>query len=329
MVENIDLGRVLVFGANGMVGSAIVRHLESMPGLTEILASTRENVDLHNRQETFDYIAKLRPDWVVLAAAKVGGIMANQKYPQKFLSDNLLLELNVIDGAYEAGVKKLMFLGSSCIYPKGIEGPIPETALLNGHLEKTNEAYSIAKIAGIKLCESYNQQFGVDFRSVMPCNLYGPGDNYNAENSHVIPGLMGRLHCAKEHNLDYVKVWGTGLVKREFMHVDDLAGAVIYFMKLSGEIFHSQVDYKVSHLNVGTGVEVKIHELAEKIKEVVGFEGKLIFDDSISDGVAGKLLDSTRAKALGWFPRIDLIDGLERTYESFLKERSSNKLRDR
>tara|TARA_R110002167_G_scaffold168187_8_gene365838 strand:- start:627 stop:1451 length:825 start_codon:yes stop_codon:yes gene_type:complete len=259
-----------------------------------------------------------RIDEVYLAAAKVGGIHANNSYPAEFIYQNLMIECNVIHAAWRAGVEKLLFLGSSCIYPKLATQPMAEDTLLTGTLESTNEPYAIAKIAGIKLCESYNRQYGVDYRSVMPTNLYGPNDNFHPENSHVIPGLMRRFHEAKVKRLDEVVVWGSGNVRREFLHVDDMAAASAHVMELDREIYEAHTDEMLSHINVGTGQDCTIRELAETMAEVVGFEGKIVFDASRADGAPRKLLGVRRLAELGWRAEMNLSDGLTETYRWFV-----------
>jgi len=271
------------------------------------------------------FFAEERPEVVFLAAAKVGGIRANDRYPAEFIYQNLMIEANVVDAAYRIGVGRLLFLGSSCIYPRLAEQPMREDALLTGTLEPTNEPYAVAKIAGIKLCESYNRQYGTDFRSVMPTNLYGPGDNFDLADSHVIPALIRKFHEARVSGAAYVEVWGTGEARREFLHVDDMAAACVHVMGLPREIFAQHTQPMLSHINIGTGQDVTIRELAELVRDVVGFEGEILFDRSKPDGAPRKLLDVSRIRALGWEARIGLREGLEGTYRSCKSQVSSNK----
>ncbi|NOT40045.1 MAG: GDP-L-fucose synthase [Alphaproteobacteria bacterium] len=304
--------RVLVAGHNGMVGAAIVRRLAGER--CEILTADRTRVDLKDQTATRAWIADAKPDAVFLAAAKVGGILANDTYPADFLYDNLVIETNVIEAAHRAKVAKLLFLGSSCIYPKFAPQPITEEALLTGPLEPTNEWYAIAKIAGIKLCQAYRKQHGADFISAMPTNLYGPGDNFDLQSSHVIPALIRKAHEAKAVNSPEMAIWGTGTPRREFLHVDDCAAALVHLMKsYSGD----------SHVNVGAGEDVTIFDLTQTIADVVGFRGKIVRDTAKPDGTPRKLMDSGRLRALGWSPAIGLRTGLERTYEWFLKNRAA------
>lgn len=309
-------GKIYIAGHRGMVGSAIVRQLDAC-GFSNIVTRTHSELDLTNQAAVAAFMQEQQPDYVVLAAAKVGGIHANNEYPAEFIYENIMMEANVIHQAYRAGVQELLFLGSSCIYPKLAEQPMREAALLTGSLEPTNEPYAIAKIAGIKLCESYNRQYGVDFRSVMPTNLYGSNDNFHPENSHVIPALIRKFHEAKISGANAVEVWGTGQVKREFLHVDDMAAACVHVMGLSKAHYAEVTEPMLSHLNVGTGEDVTIRELSETIGEVVGFTGELNFDANKPDGAPRKLMDNTRLKALGWSPRISLKTGLSTTYEWF------------
>ena len=311
------LGKVMVLGSKGMVGSSLIRRLETTAGVSDIIPVSREQVNLANQNDTFAFIASKKPDWVVVAAAKVGGIHANNAYPAEFIYQNLVIELNAIEGSFRAGVEKIVFLGSSCIYPKFADQPIKEEALLTGGLESTNEPYAIAKIAGIKLCESYNRQYGTDYRSLMPTNLYGPGDNYHALNSHVIPGLIRRLHEAMLNGDETVEVWGTGQARREFLFVDDLSDAIIHIMGLRKSTVESVRGGDVSHLNVGTGVDVSISELASLISRTVGYGGKLLFDSSRPDGTPRKLLDVSKLMALGWQSLTPLDKGVKAAYGSF------------
>ncbi len=308
--------RVFVAGHKGMVGSAIVRQLQDRD--VEIVTRDRVELNLLEQSAVFDFFEDNQIDQVYLAAAKVGGIVANNSYPADFIYQNLTIQNNIIEGAYRAGVKQLLFLGSSCIYPKYAEQPMREDALLTGILEPTNEPYAVAKIAGIKTCESYNRQFGVDYRSVMPTNLYGENDNFHPENSHVIPALMRRFHEAKLARDDKVVVWGSGKPMREFLHVDDMAAASIHVMNLDSEIYQSNTQPMLSHINVGTGEDCTIRELAETMAEVVGFDGLLEFDSTKPDGTPRKLMDVSRLKKLGWNSSISLKDGLVSTYKWFL-----------
>jgi GDP-L-fucose synthase len=309
--------KIYVAGHQGMVGSAIVRALKKQ-GHTNVIGRTHKELDLTNQNEVNKFFKEEKPDQVYLAAAKVGGIHANNTYPAEFIYHNLMVEANVIHAAWENGVQKLLFLGSSCIYPKEAPQPMREEVLLSGHLEPTNEPYAIAKITGIKLCESYNRQYGVDYRSIMPTNLYGPGDNYHPENSHVIPALLRRFHEAKLNKNPSVIIWGTGKPKREFLYVDDMAEASVFVMLLDQKKYESQTQPMQSHLNVGFGSDLTIHELAVTIKKVIGFEGEIEFDSEKSDGSLQKLMDSSRLNQLGWRAQIDLELGLNQTYQDFL-----------
>lgn len=315
--------KVYIAGHRGMVGSAIYRHLsENGHPDDRIVTRTRCDLDLTDQAAVRTFFAAEQPDQIYLAAAKVGGIYANSTYPADFIYSNLMVETNVIDAAFRSGVKKLLFLGSSCIYPKHSSQPIREESLLTGPLEPTNEPYAIAKIAGIKLCESYNRQYGIshglDYRSVMPANLYGPGDNYHPENSHVIPALIRRFHEGKMYDAPSVTIWGTGAPKREFLYVDDLAAACVHVMNLPKEIYQLHTEPMQNHINVGFGNDITIRELAEKISDVVGYRGTIMFDPSKSDGTARKLMDSSRLNALGWAAKEDLDAGLSKAYEDFL-----------
>ena len=301
-----------------MVGSAIVRKLEAI-GSFEIVSRERESLDLTSQAEVQNFFRSEKIEQVYLAAAKVGGIHANNSYPAEFIYENLMIECNIIHQAYAAGVKQLLSLGSSCIYPKLAQQPMVESELLNGHLEATNEPYAIAKIAGIKLCESYNRQYGVDYRSVMPTNLYGENDNFHPENSHVIPAMMCRFHEAKLRDDKEVVVWGTGTPMREFLHVNDMASACIHVMKLDKAIYSEHTQPMMSHINVGTGIDCTIRELAETMKQVVGFEGKIVFDTTKPDGAPRKLMDVSRLERLGWKASVSLQDGLGMTYRWFLE----------
>lgn len=302
--------RIWVAGHKGMVGSAVVRRLEAEP-VGEILIASRQDADLTRQTEVEDWLEAHKPDAIILAAAKVGGIHANDTYPADFLYENLMIEANIIKAAADLKTDKLLFLGSSCIYPKMAPQPIAEDALLTGPLEPTNEWYAVAKIAGIKLCQAYRKQYGHDFISAMPTNLYGPGDNYDLQNSHVIPALIRKAHEAKLSGAAEMVVWGTGTPRREFMHVDDLADALVFLLKS-----YSGYD----HVNVGVGEDVTIKELAETVCRVVGFEGKLVFDTSKPDGTPRKLMDNTHLLSQGWAPKIDLPDGLYHAYSSFQRD---------
>ena len=313
--------KIYVAGHRGMVGSAIVRNLESK-GYKNIIGRTHAQLDLTNQAAVQTFFQTEKPDQVYLAAAKVGGIHANNTYPAEFIYDNLMVQGNVIHQAFLSGVKKLLFLGSSCIYPKLASQPMSEGALLMGKLEPTNEPYAIAKIAGIKMCESYNRQYGqshgVDYRSVMPTNLYGPGDNYHPENSHVIPALIRRFHEAKVSNFPEVVIWGTGAPKREFLYVDDMAAASVFVMDLDKAIYDQQTSPMESHINVGYGSDVTIAELAKAVGNAVGYQGNIAFDTSKPDGTPRKWMDSSKLNQLGWSPRIELAQGLTHAYAEFL-----------
>ena len=310
--------RVFVAGHQGMVGSAIVRALEKAGG-AEIITRTRSELDLLDQAAVFRFFNQHAVDEVYLAAAKVGGIWANNTYPAEFIYQNLIIEANIIHGAFQAGVRKLLFLGSSCIYPKLAEQPIAESSLLQGALEPTNEPYAIAKIAGIKLCESYNRQYGTDYRSVMPTNLYGINDNFHPENSHVVPALLRRFHEAKMQDLPNVTVWGSGSPMREFLYVDDMAGACLHVMNLPEEVYGEHVLPMSSHINVGTGKDCTIRELANTIARAVGYRGDILWDTSKPDGTPRKLLDVDLLKRLGWQYSVELDEGIERTYQWFLQ----------
>ena len=309
--------KIYVAGHRGMVGSAIVRELENQ-GQTNIVVRTHAELDLTNQQAVRSFFKTEKPDQVYLAAAKVGGIHANNTYPAEFIYQNLMMEANVIHEAFKAGVQKLLFLGSSCIYPKAVAQPMQEDALLTGVLESTNEPYAIAKIAGIKFCESYNRQYGVDYRSVMPTNLYGVGDNYHPENSHVIPALIRRFHEAKVNGFPEVMIWGSGAPMREFLYVDDMAAASVYVMNLDKAVYDVHTEPMLSHINVGYGSDVTIKELAETVSKVVGYQGSIGFDTTKPDGTLKKLMDSSRLNGLGWQAKVGLREGLVKAYQDFL-----------
>lgn len=315
--------KIYVAGHRGMVGSAIVRNLQAQ-GFGNIVTRTHAELDLTNQRAVEQFFQQEKPDQVYLAAAKVGGIHANNTYPAEFIYENLMMEANVIHQAFLAGVKKLLFLGSSCIYPKMAEQPMSEDALLMGKLEATNEPYAIAKIAGIKLCESYNRQYGqshgVDYRSVMPTNLYGPNDNYHPENSHVIPALIRRFHEAKEKKSSEVIIWGTGTPMREFLYVDDMATASVFVMELDKAIYDLHTEPMQSHINVGIGSDVTIKELSETIGRTIGYQGQIVFDETKPDGTPRKLMNSQRLESMGWKAKVNLADGLLISYKDFLSQ---------
>ncbi|MGO4394794.1 GDP-L-fucose synthase family protein [Variovorax sp. M-6] len=311
--------RIFVAGHRGMVGSAIVRCLEAQ-GYTHIIARSRSELDLTDQAQVRAFFAEERPQEVYVAAAKVGGIHANNSFPAEFIYSNLMVEANLIHESWRTGVGKLLFLGSSCIYPRLAQQPMSEDALLTGKLEPTNEPYAVAKIAGIKLCESYNRQYGCDFRSVMPTNLYGPGDNYHPENSHVLPAMIRRFHEAKASDAPAVVIWGTGSPKREFLYVDDMARACVHVMDLPREVYAAHTDVMASHINVGTGEDLSIAELAQLVSEVVGYRGSIRYDTSKPDGAPRKLLDISRIRQLGWKPDVALRDGIANAYEEFCSE---------
>jgi GDP-L-fucose synthase len=308
--------RIYVAGHRGLVGSAIVRELKKR-GYGNIVTRTHDELDLSDQAQVRSFFASEMIDEVYLAAAHVGGIHANNTYPAEFIYNNLIIEANVIHEAWRNGVGKLLFLGSSCIYPRLAKQPIKEEYLLTGTLEPTNEPYALAKIAGIKMCESYNRQYGTDYRSVMPTNLYGPGDNYHPENSHVIPALIRRFHEAKKNGEQEVAIWGTGNPRREFLYVDDMASACVHVMELDEAVIRSRTLPMLSHINVGTGEDVTIREIAELIGKVTDFQGRIVFDTSKADGAPRKLLDTGLLKRLGWAPSVTLEEGLIETYQSF------------
>jgi GDP-L-fucose synthase len=319
----MSLTKVFVAGHRGMVGSALVRRLKEVGGNT-LLLPTRSHLDLCDQRAVAEFYAEEQPDQVYIAAARVGGIHANNTYPAEFLYENLMIEANLIHSAFRAGVRRLVFLGSSCIYPREAPQPMQEEALLTGPLEPTNEPYAIAKIAGIKLCESYTRQYGtshgVDYRSVMPTNLYGPGDNYHPQNSHVIPALIRRFHEAKLTRQASVVLWGTGLPRREFLHVDDLARACVMVMDLEKKAWNAVTEPLRSYVNVGCGEDMTISELAHLVREVVGYAGEIVTDPSRPDGAPRKLMDSSRLRSLGWAPMVQLRDGLAAAYQDFQRE---------
>ena len=311
--------KIYIAGHTGLVGSAVVRELE-LKGYTNLIVRKHKELDLTNQAQVKDFFQKEKPEYVILAAAKVGGIHANNTYPADFIYQNMMIEANVINSAYENKVKRLLFLGSTCIYPKAVEQPMCEDALLTDVLEPTNEPYALAKIVGIKLCESFNRQHGMDFRSVMPTNLYGINDNFHPENSHVIPALMQRFHQAKVDNDVEVVVWGTGNAMREFLYVDDRAEASLFVLELDEETYKANTKPMLSHINVGTGKDVTIREMAETMKEIVGYKGKIVFDTSKPDGTLRKLLDVNKLKNAGWTYSVDLKSGLKKTYDWFLEK---------
>ncbi len=317
---------IYVAGHRGMVGSAIVRQLEKRPGIT-LITRTREQLNLLDQAAVRHFFQEQHIDQVYLAAAKVGGIHANNTYPAEFIYENLTVQNNVIHSAWLSGVKRLLFLGSSCLYPRLAPQPMQEDALLTGTLEPTNDPYAIAKIAGIKMCESYNRQYGTDYRSVMPTNLYGPNDNFHPENSHVLPALLRRFHEAKLANAPEVVVWGSGNPKREFLHVDDMAGASVHVMNLDKLVYDTHTQPMLSHVNVGTGVDCTTRELAETIADVVKYTGNIVFDSSKPDGTPRKLLDVNHLTTLGWHAAITLRDGLAETYRWFQDHQTFVKLK--
>lgn len=314
--------KVFVAGHRGMVGSAILRRLQKRADAgeqIEPITRTRGELDLTDQPQVCEFFAAERPDVVILAAAKVGGIHANNEYPADFIYENLMMEANVIHQAFEAGVRRLLFLGSSCIYPKNAAQPMAESALLTGTLEPTNEPYAIAKIAGIKLCESYNRQHGADYRSVMPTNLYGPGDNFHPENSHVLPALIRRFHEAAQEGRDEVVIWGTGAPRREFLHVDDMAEASLFVLDLDRDTYNANTQPMQSHINVGSGEDISILELAHLVAKITGFKGQIVTDTSKPDGTMRKLMDVSRLDNMGWRASIALEDGIAQTYRWFLE----------
>ncbi|MDE2435252.1 MAG: GDP-L-fucose synthase [Sphingomonadales bacterium] len=308
--------RIFVAGHRGMVGSAIARQLEARGD--EVITRSRTELDLLDQQAVRAFMSANRPDAVIMAAAKVGGIHANNTYPAQFIFENLMMECNVVHEAFQAGIERLLFLGSSCIYPRDATQPMNEQALLTGRLELTNEPYAVAKIAGIKLCESYNRQYGTDYRSVMPTNLYGPGDNFHPENSHVLPALMRRFHEAVRDGLDEVTIWGTGTPRREFLHVDDMAAGSLFVLDLDKDVYLANTEPMLSHINLGFGSDLTIAELAHLIAKVTNFTGKIVFDPTKPDGTMRKLMDVSRLAAMGWTAQIPLERGVSETYRWFL-----------
>lgn len=309
--------KIYVAGHTGLVGSAVIRYLNAN-GYKNVITRTRQELDLISQTSVKDFFEEQKPDFVIIAAARVGGIHANNTYPADFIYENMMIEANLINAAFENSASRLLFLGSTCIYPRNVSQPMKEEALLTGVLEPTNEPYALAKIAGIKLCESYNRQYGTDFRSVMPTSLYGINDNFHPENSHVIPALMQRFHIAKLKNESSVTVWGTGNAMREFLYVDDMAEACVFILGLDQKIYHQNTSPMLSHINIGTGVDVTTRELATVMKEVVGFEGDLVFDTTKPDGAPRKLIDVHRLTSMGWQYKTNLKDGLKKTYDWYL-----------
>ncbi len=314
------MSRIYIAGHCGMVGSAILRRLKTRKGAgaaLELITRTHDELDLTDQAAVCSFMQEQKPDAVILAAAKVGGIHANNSYPAHFIYENLMIECNVVHQAFAAGVTRLLQLGSSCIYPREAPQPMRENALLTGALEPTNEPYAVAKIAGIKLCESYNRQYGVDYRSVMPTNLYGPGDNFHPENSHVLPALIRRFHEAVQTNLDEVVIWGSGRPRREFLHVDDMAEASLFVLNLPKETYQANTEPMLSHINVGIGSDISIRELAQLVAGVTGYQGRIETDPSKLDGTQRKLMDVSRLADMGWRARIGLAEGVRETYEWF------------
>ena len=318
--------KIYVAGHRGMVGGAITRKLKARQAAGEeitLLTRTHAELELTDQNAVKAFMLEEKPDLVILAAAKVGGIYANNTYPAEFIYDNLMVQCNVIHAAWEAGVNRLLQLGSSCIYPKAVPQPMREAALLTGPLEPTNEPYAVAKIAGIKLCESYNRQYGVDYRSVMPTNLYGPGDNFHPENSHVLPALIRRFHEAAQEGRDTVTIWGRGKPRREFLHVDDMAEASLFVLDLDKAIYDANTQPQLSHINVGSGVDVSIFELSQLVAEVTGFKGQIALDSTKPDGTMRKLMDVSRLADMGWKASVQLDAGVAETYQWFLEHQDS------
>ena len=305
-------------GHRGMVGASIVRQLSSDPSV-EVVTRSRAELDLTDQASVRQFFASNKFDGVILAAAHVGGILANNTYPGDFIANNLQIQLNVIQSANQSDIQRLLFLGSSCIYPKFAEQPINESLLMTGSLEPSNEQYAIAKIAGLKLCEGFNRQYGRDYRTVMPCNLYGPGDNYHPDNSHVLPAFIRRVHYAKNDKAPSVTIWGSGRPRREFLFVDDMTKGALHVFDLPASVYNGAVSPNCSHINLGCGSDITIRELAELIKKVIGYEGGLDFDSSLPDGTPRKLMDSSLIKSLGWEPTVDLEDGIHLAYKDFLR----------
>ena len=313
-LDELCKGKIYVAGHRGMVGSAIVRRLYEI-GCENLLLRSRKELDLTNQRDTHNFLLEQEPNFVIIAAARVGGIHANSSNPGEFIYENLMMAANIIDSAHKAGVNRLLFLGSSCIYPRLAQQPMTEDCLLTGRLEPTNEPYAIAKIAGIKLCESYNRQFGTDFRSIMPTNLYGPNDNFDLKTSHVLPALIRKFHDAKLTAADYVEIWGTGKPRREFLHVDDLASASVYILTLPASTYSSNTEPMLSHINIGCGEDISIMQLAELIREIVGFKGEIKLNTKHPDGTPQKLLSVKKLEEIGWKASIDLHEGIKQTYE--------------
>ena len=322
--------RIYIAGHRGMVGGAILRRLEARRAAGEdltLITRSHAELDLTDQAAVRGFMGAERPDVVILAAAKVGGIHANNTYPAQFIYENLMIECNVIHEAYAAGVTRLLQLGSSCIYPRAVPQPMREDALLTGVLEPTNEPYAVAKIAGIKLCESYNRQYGTDYRSVMPTNLYGPGDNFHPENSHVLPALIRRFHEAAQAGAEEVVIWGSGTPRREFLHVDDMAEASLFVLDLAAEVYAANTEPMLSHINVGCGADIAILDLARMVAEITGFSGRITTDPTKPDGTPRKLMDVDRLAAMGWRARIALRDGIAETYAWFLDQQGQGGLR--
>jgi GDP-L-fucose synthase len=317
-MTDLSAAKIFVAGHAGMVGQAVLRHLQQL-GAPRLIVRTRQQLDLREQSQTNDFFQQEKPDLVIFAAGKVGGIHANHTYPAEFIYDNLIIAANAIEAAYRSGVRRFLYLGSSCIYPRLAPQPISEDSLLTGPLEKTNEAYALAKIAGLKMCQYYRRQYGVLFHSAMPTNLYGPGDNYHAENSHVVPALIRRFHEAHEQQRPSVTIWGTGRARREFMHVDDLASGLCHLCQLPDP---------PDVVNLGTGTDVTILELAQLIAETIGYRGKILTDPGKPDGTPVKRTDVSRAAATGWQATVDLKSGLSATYQNFLAERERHQLRE-